>query len=510
MKFTMQWLACLCLSLFMGLTVATAGQSSLAGAWAFVGENGPGSGLMMSRNGQRMMVALITYDESGAGVWSVASGRLSESAAGAEDLFREPLQRVEGGACLECPFEPGVLVDTQREIELRFISQNQAWLTLDPAQPDAQAKLIRKLNVGQRAILSDPFPDLSGSWLFATQGVEPAQSLTATLTRQPDRVIAGQRSIVYRSLETFNETEIEIECDVEVVQAEQRIGQCRLFDANAIEMGIAAGADFDHQRIILPRVGDSGRWVGFRLERGQGEFGNLQSPFEGAWSFTDEQGPGSGLMLVRNGPRVMAVLTTYAQSGEPVWRIASGSLQFREDQADAYFSAPLAAVTGGSCLDCPFEPGQILPLSQQLEIRFDSATSGELSLQPDRGQQRFRIRKLNVGARLALTDPLPELAGDWVYVMDFRGRFGFPFQVNQVLRSDITSADGLRLLAFNSGLECLLDQTAARDSIRSCAFWDTIPNPTAQTPRGRGIDADQMVLWSWSGNGLLHAFRLPR
>lgn len=242
-----------------------------------------------------------------------------------------------------------------------------------------------------------------------------------------------------------------------------------------------------------------------------------QFPAEGSWVFTAGNGPGSGLSVARNGERMMIILNTYDEMGEPVWLFAGSALQVDEGDGPDVFAAPLRKVSNGSCLDCPFNAGEIVASQRSIEIQFNHPNQGELRLLPESGQQRFTIKKVNVGQRAIPSDDFPDLSGEWIYVIntdsDDETGDDFIMRRNWVRLPD-TFEFGRGLIRYgrnapNPGplLTCGTDVIDAVEKVTGCILWTGI-NP-AGTANALDINHQQMVFELWSVKGQLVGYRMP-
>ncbi len=137
------------------------------------------------------------------------------------------------------------------------------------------------------------------------------------------------------------------------------------------------------------------------------------APQEGHWKVEGEDGPGSGLNLTVQGGKIGVSVFTFDQAGDRRWFIAVADL------VGSRFEAPLQRAEGGTRIQDPFAPGQLLPTDKQLTLDFSSETTALLTLD---GVSK-PLRLLQFGTAVTRIPALleggferqfPDLAGRWV------------------------------------------------------------------------------------------------
>lgn len=133
-------------------TAALAGDGTGPEGWQPLPETGiwfnadaSGTGFMMEVQNDRLAGFYYLYDETGAPIWLAFDGTLEP----AEDpdvawTMTTGLERYEGGACLNCPYQEPTVVESPGNIEFEFTHRGVGSFRVD----DAESQPIRPLTYG--------------------------------------------------------------------------------------------------------------------------------------------------------------------------------------------------------------------------------------------------------------------------------------------------------------------------------------------------------------------------
>lgn len=138
------------------------------------------------------------YEEEGRPVWYLIAGALEPlEEEGVTWLLHTQLERLEDGACLNCPFQPPVVVEPAGQIRLEFPNRNLGRFSVDDGPVQNIVPLTYGVD-GQQLFhpLTDyVFPDLEGDWIFAIMGDETWDILGIEMAKNENEGIGGGRAV---------------------------------------------------------------------------------------------------------------------------------------------------------------------------------------------------------------------------------------------------------------------------------------------------------------------------
>lgn len=105
----------------------------------------------------------------------------------------------------------------------------------------------------------------------------------------------------------------------------------------------------------------------------------MQYPSSGIWFDPDQ--PGTGFLLeVQNGVMV-GYYFLYTEDGEPEWLMFNGPLEAVSDEGARWvLETGLMRVSGGSCLNCPYQPVEQIESAGQVRLEFGWRNHGRFSV----------------------------------------------------------------------------------------------------------------------------------
>lgn len=186
---TQAFLACL----FLLSQPAVAGQFIQSGYWAIDGEAGPGSGVNINVQNNRLAITVLTYDNSGNATWFVSNGSLVNQGQSLPSYTGDLLSAVSGTRIDREGFSPAQFVDSGDDVNIIFDGTTTGLIEINGVE-----KRIRYLQfAGKSDVIpgeldqeySNQLPDLEGEWLFVFRSAGLA---TNTRLFQFQRISTGE------------------------------------------------------------------------------------------------------------------------------------------------------------------------------------------------------------------------------------------------------------------------------------------------------------------------------
>ncbi|GAB4193876.1 MAG: hypothetical protein Tsb002_24800 [Wenzhouxiangellaceae bacterium] len=174
------------------------------GHWQVSGDDGPGSAVNISINGDQMGVSLMTYDDTGNSIWQAAIGTFDPVSGS----FEAPLREAAGGSPIMLDAaQPAQWRDVGQRLKLEFNGASEAQLIIGDVE-----KVIRPLSFAlpevSMALVDGQFlhfPEPAGDWLLVVEfnNGQPAIIEPVTLTRELQPTMPGAIiSYVQQSMST--------------------------------------------------------------------------------------------------------------------------------------------------------------------------------------------------------------------------------------------------------------------------------------------------------------------
>lgn len=429
----------LMVALLLISTGANAAFRPQVGHWVVPNEQGPGSGINLTTQGNILGISIFTYDDNGNPIWYIAASELSplEYQFGfvPKVIFEAELLTAMGGAPIQNTFSSGQIISTGRNLRLEFSSTTTALMTLDGV-----TKPIRTLAFG-RDLLRMPsldlpaftgvFPDITGRWVLFNRvpgiaGPGLIRPIVFRPAEEEDPRVAGTDIVFFNDQAVLPEVDVRFFCRNQsgAINVPGTFASCSLqySDSSSFQFLLPQPNSITHERfdvLFETRLSPpEQRFEVFAL-RIPDEV-DIQPPQSGHWQLVGEQGVGSGVNITINGNLMGVSIFTYDEEGRAVWLIASGAFDIEQRT----FQAPLQIASNGVPIMDEFSPAELTDSGMNIAIEFDRVGQAQLTID---GQSKiirpllFAIPEVSVAADVnnpsALT--FPDIEGDWVLVLEF-------------------------------------------------------------------------------------------